>query len=318
MIKEPDKFMAPHWVADFSKVLATRDTVRFDIQRTAKSVHMAVLLKQDIILFEWAAEPYSKFMKVKAFWLPETPKFVSLQHDMLEPTFLIVGYASELNAVRISDAEVSDLPVPGEIRAAEGEWEDMIPLLHPDDNKVEATNVFHGTARKAAVVRAGQTGTALRDHASSRVKAKYYLATYGNMSSIVDSAARPVKNLPNFTRKEGGPQTGAAADGHPSAPSPETPPAPVFRWSATPSSIICNWSENDPSELIAFLGKGGVEVCSFRTGRRVTVFPPGAPVRLIAQSRDKQIFFASGKSRKRCSLHVIKLDRLAEQRAADA
>ncbi|RKO95385.1 hypothetical protein CAUPRSCDRAFT_12917, partial [Caulochytrium protostelioides] len=109
----PDKpevasLMIRRWSSDYIKILATKDSKSFKIQRTETSVYMGVLFRQDIILFEWAREPYLKFMKLKAFWLPESPKFMHLLHDGVAVREIFLGYSNEANLVSIDNSRVKE------------------------------------------------------------------------------------------------------------------------------------------------------------------------------------------------------------------
>jgi hypothetical protein len=60
-----EKTLVGKWSSDYIKIVGTRGALQFVIQATEVSVFMGVLFRQDMLLFEWAREPYVKFMKLK-------------------------------------------------------------------------------------------------------------------------------------------------------------------------------------------------------------------------------------------------------------
>lgn len=72
---------------------------------------MGVLFRNEITVLEWAKLPYLKFMKVKSFWLPETPKNFSIYHDGQFVTKLFVAYEGEANIIDFESSQVSEVQV---------------------------------------------------------------------------------------------------------------------------------------------------------------------------------------------------------------
>jgi hypothetical protein len=98
-----------YWVNDYEKMYHTRESQMFVVTRTNTTVYLGVLLAKDIIVFEWAKLPYLRFMKVKEFWLPETPKFFSLLHDGNNARELLVVYEREANRIDFESSKVFDV-----------------------------------------------------------------------------------------------------------------------------------------------------------------------------------------------------------------
>jgi hypothetical protein len=73
---------------------------------------MGVIFKNYAIIYEWAKIPYLKFMKVKEFWLPETPRSLEICHDGKLITDIIVLYKSEANRIEFESSRVIEIPVP--------------------------------------------------------------------------------------------------------------------------------------------------------------------------------------------------------------
>ena len=99
-------------IDQYQKLLDTKETQSFVVQRTRSTIYIGVILKEDIIVFEWAKAPYLKFMKVKQFWLPETPKFIELCHDGEIIRDIIVVYEREANIIGFESSAVTDLVAP--------------------------------------------------------------------------------------------------------------------------------------------------------------------------------------------------------------
>jgi hypothetical protein len=68
------------WSSDYIKIVGTKGALQFVIQRTEVSVFMGVLFRQDMLLFEWAREPYVKFMKLKVWECFYCRRFGFLKH----------------------------------------------------------------------------------------------------------------------------------------------------------------------------------------------------------------------------------------------
>lgn len=95
---------------DFIKIPSTKSSTSFQIERTTGSVFMLVQNNKILTLFEWAKAPYSRFMKVKSFWLPEEPKFYRILHDCFFVTEILVVYPQEADTVNAEDCTVKEIP----------------------------------------------------------------------------------------------------------------------------------------------------------------------------------------------------------------
>jgi hypothetical protein len=178
------------WANDFIKIVNTRDTREFSIEQTETTAYLCIL-GQGITLFRWAVDPYKKFMKIKSFWVPETPKFVTLTNDGIQATELFVGYSSELNRVSIQDSKVTELKVHKEMKAkASGKqrWQSFLQIPY-SDTKLESIlrdNARGTINRKLAAV----TGPTLAR--PLQASDKYFLGTYDRLTKVVDKNSYPM------------------------------------------------------------------------------------------------------------------------------
>jgi len=200
---DDEKTILSGWVNDYTKILATKDALSFIIERTETSVHMSVLFRQDIILFEWAKDPYLKFMKVKAFWLPETPKVMSILHDGIVVSEIYLGYANEANIVSVVDSHVMELPVsPDFIRAQPSNpgnsdrprWQQFVQVPFSAEQKkyLQGTIRPMGTINKKLMAAVGPTINRQKKPAQDT---RIFLATFGAVSRVVDAMGRPISTI---------------------------------------------------------------------------------------------------------------------------
>ena len=186
------------WTNDFIKIPDTRDSKTFEVEITESSAFISIILFQGITVFRWAQAPYEKFMKIKSFWVPETPQFVSFALDGLAPTHLYIGYTGELNKVTISDSQVKELPVHKEMKSKgmrKPRWQCLrqIPF---SDSKLEQllrqtskSGTIAGSRKNAALAMGGPT---LARPSHSNVDDRYFLATYDRLTKVVDQKAHPM------------------------------------------------------------------------------------------------------------------------------
>jgi hypothetical protein len=78
------------WCKDYIKISGTQACKSFIVRETETTIYLIVLFKQDLTLFEWAKNPYNKFMKNKTFWLPGN-YFNNIQIVLNFLIFLIMG-----------------------------------------------------------------------------------------------------------------------------------------------------------------------------------------------------------------------------------
>ncbi|KAJ1500845.1 hypothetical protein HMI56_003585, partial [Coelomomyces lativittatus] len=183
---------------DFLKIPSTKDSTNFVIERTAGSIFLLVLIRHDMILHEWAKDPYLRFMKVKAFWLPEQPKFLSIFHDGFFVRDILVNYAHEANLVNVEDAKVTEIDVSQAFKQGgniNDRWRtfDQLPI---EANVIVKHTMLraHSVNRKvAAAVSPYQDG--LRPVPPSF---RQYLATFGKITHFVDIKGQPISGAPMF------------------------------------------------------------------------------------------------------------------------
>ncbi|KAL5040474.1 hypothetical protein RTP6_007477 [Batrachochytrium dendrobatidis] len=189
--------LVSRWTTDFIKIIATRDTKSFLIEKTETTIYLTVLFRQDIVLFEWAKEPYLKFMKLKAFWLPETPQFLMMFHDGLVARELCLGYTGEMNMVDVEHSKVKEILVHRDFRERAGakpRWRNFsqIPFSHEKLQEMMRNTVRpQGTVnRKLAAVSGSNAYTAAAQ--SAPPIDRYFLGTYDRVTKVVDITAQPM------------------------------------------------------------------------------------------------------------------------------
>lgn len=184
------------WTGDYIKILGTKDARFVVVQQTETSIFMGVLFRQDLTLFQWAKEPYSKFMKLKAFWLPETPKGMQLLHDGIAVTDICLIYSSEANIVSVEDSKVKDLIVAEDfesnakrLNAKQPRWHTFSQIPFSESRrasiKASAASASSTVNRKLAAV----TGKA---DLSTKALDRYFLSTYHSHTRVVDITAQPM------------------------------------------------------------------------------------------------------------------------------
>jgi hypothetical protein len=186
-----DNILCERWSNDYIKIVNTRDTRSFFMEETESTAYLCILA-QGITVFRWAAEPYDKFMKIKSFWVPETPKFVSMSHDGLAACELFVGYSSELNRVSIADSAVTELRLHREMKVkmfGKHRWQGMVQIPFTDA-KLEAllrdnASINTTVNRKLAAI---SGPTLKRAHTIER----YFLGTYHRLTKVVDYNSNPM------------------------------------------------------------------------------------------------------------------------------
>lgn len=289
--ESPDA-VADRWANDFIKIPGTRDAVSLVLRRTCTSIHMAVMFSAEVVLFEWAREPYLRFMKVKAFWLPETPRFVDILTDELVVRELYVNYQQEANLIQFDDSKVAEFNVDplfeSKVSKLSGStpprWQQFSQV--PFEDSVRQTLLKQGTLNRATVNRklvavlgpaSGAINKSLRQ---SLAPHRVFLATYGNVSMVTSLMGKPIgtattKSAQSLSQSS----TTAAVPSLPSAASLEngatgtidsnassSPPESTLssRGSPSPSkrelpSLLRNWStgicwKEVPVELIMEAG----------------------------------------------------------------
>ncbi|KAJ1556551.1 hypothetical protein HK405_002555, partial [Cladochytrium tenue] len=208
---EDETQLVQKWMGDYIKIVGTKDSKSFLVQRSEISAFMAVLFRQDIHLFEWAKEPYLKFMKLKEFWLPEAPKFVNMIHDGLTIREIYMAYSNEANLVQVSDSRVREVEVHREFsRAANSSgsssssgfgrsfvgglsgtqprWQSFVQIPFSETKRNELRTLSRASAtvnRKLAAVQGAKSSQ------SAKVE-RYFLATFHRVTRVVDIESQPM------------------------------------------------------------------------------------------------------------------------------
>lgn len=184
--KLSDEAWAERWRSDFVKLPATKDSTSFVVERTVNSIFVGVLFNHAVTLFQWAAEPYLKFLKVKDFWLPATPKIMALLHDGSIIREIFLSYQIEGNFINVQTGQVTEVLLDSEFSNQKGfQWEsyDQLPLRRkPLPQKPTQT-----VSRKIRWANA-QT---IDSEVLPPPPARRMLATYGNTSRIVSLEGKP-------------------------------------------------------------------------------------------------------------------------------
>ena len=193
-----------YWLEDFVKILGTRESFYFTIVRTSLSIYMGVVSRDAITVFEWAKMPYLQFMKVKSFWVPETPKNIQLLHDGKRVQDLIVIYAAEADHIEFESSQVTEIPVSQDILQSlssevnsdreQFRWFSWLQLPTTDGShqkeKTKGTGAsWYQTMKSMKPNKSGQKNLAPR----------YILATYGNQSRLIDEFGKAVITTTNLS-----------------------------------------------------------------------------------------------------------------------
>lgn len=234
MNEDDESLLIAKWTSDYIKIVGTKDSKGFLLTKTENSIFLGVTFKLDITLFEWAREPYNKFMKTKEFWLPEAPKFVELLDDGITVTEIMLGYSGEANMVNVETSKVSEIVVHKNIKQAtpsKSRWQSFkqIPFSEAKRKKL-FSNLNTATVNRAMAVQ-GSTNSNLKFP-------RFFLGTYYNTTRVVDVLGQSLT---------GAGVGGAWQEG--------------VSWNDAPSELILI-----PFDLVICVSKNGVEVVDWRTG----------------------------------------------------
>lgn len=266
------------WTNDFIKLARTKFARSFLVERTTNSAHLLVLLGQDLVLYEWAVEPYLRFMQVKAFWLPELPEYISLLNDGFYIRDIWLGYDDEANLIRVEDAQVAELTVPEDLlstaqrsdKKKKPRWESWVQIPFDDNikNKLQTFGRSNSTINKKirAAIAPTAGGKGIGD------VPVLLLGTYGNITRVIDMEGRIVD-----TSNTG--YGSAATHGY------------MITWTQTPKNVLLR-----PGSYVIAITEDTVEVASWRTGEILQVLksPDGSPFQLLTY-RDNKLYLLSGK-----------------------
>ncbi|KAJ3206148.1 hypothetical protein HDU67_008357 [Dinochytrium kinnereticum] len=275
---EDETVLVSKWSSDYIKIPNTKDSKSFLIQRTESSIYMGALLRQDVILFEWAKDPYLKFMKLKAFWLPETPKFMNLLNDGLVIREVYMAYAREANLVNVDDSRVTEIDVHREFSTKCGggrgaRWQAFAQIPFSDAKRKELRTLSRPTTtinRKLAAVHGPHANQ------SARVD-RYFLATYHRLTRVVDLSSQPMM----------GSGVGGWKDG--------------VTWLEPPTDFILR-----PIDHVVAMGKNSIEVADWRSAQIQQVLKIDSGATLKAVSTGEGSFLVLVERRKGCVLYLMK------------
>lgn len=228
------------WAGDYVKMLNTKDSKQFILQKTDFSIFMGVLFKQDIILFEWARDPYLKFMKLKGFWLPEGPKFMNFLHDGMGVCEVVLGYSTEANLVNVEDSKVKEIKINKDFLIktqgqSKSRWQTFTQLPITDAKKNFDNSLSQGQAGRATFGRKVMTQTMGRKGVLAN---RFFLGTYHRHTRLVDITGQVV--------------TGAGAGGWKDG----------VMWYEPPNDLI-----QRPGDYVIGIGKHTIEIIDWKTAR---------------------------------------------------
>ncbi|KAJ3017168.1 hypothetical protein HKX48_003682 [Thoreauomyces humboldtii] len=291
---EDEVSLVAKWTADYTKILATRDSRAFMIQRTETSVFMGVLFKHDIIMFEWAKEPYSKFMKLKAFWLPEGPKGMQILHDGLVVREVFLAYSSEANLVNVDDSRVKEIEVQRDFREKAGKgtkarWQTFVQIPFTDAARKElrAANVHTTVNRKLAAVARAPAQRPSSTPAAPKPE-RYFLGTFHRLTRVVALNGQIMM----------GSGVGGWNNG--------------YMWREPPAQLLLR-----PVDWVYGMGKNGVEVVDWRSATlaQTLALEPDTGLRLL-NGQGGALFVTLERKKKACALYWLR-EKISESKAAE-
>eukprot|EP00842_Homolaphlyctis_polyrhiza_P001001 jgi/Hompol1/1901/HPOL_004992-RA len=184
------------WTSDYIKLVATRESRSFIVEKTETTIYLTVLFKQDITLFEWAKEPYLKFMKLKAFWLPEFPQFIKMYHDGLIAREICLGYLGQMNMIDVDSSKVREIPLHRDLRervanSTKPRWRNFvqIPLSKARLEELVRNHVRPGNTVNRKIV--AVTGPSHLKSGTGPQSDRYFLATYDRITKVTDGSGQP-------------------------------------------------------------------------------------------------------------------------------
>jgi hypothetical protein len=273
-----DTVLVTQWSTDYIKIPGTRDTKECFVQRTATSIFMLALVRQDLILHQWAAEPYSKFMKLKAFWLPEKPKFINLFHDGITVREICLGYRNEANLVIVDDSKVVDIFTHREFTGDswKSRWRtfDQIPFSASKEQELKDFSSAMVTVNRKLLAASGPTLKRPMNHEVDR----FFLATYDRITRVTDIQGQPLV----------GSGAGGWTDG--------------VKWDETLNSAILR-----PMENVIGVSNGMIQVFDWNTAQcQQTVTFPGSTTLRVLSERQGGIMVLAERKRKPPVLYWVK------------
>jgi hypothetical protein len=281
--RKNDQQCLEEWTNDYVKIAQTRESQSFNLQKTETSVFMSVLFQKDVILYEWAKAPYLKFMKLKAFWLPERPKFVQLFHDGLAVHDVLLAYQSEANLIHVDNSQVEEVHVSRDFllrtgRDNKARWRSFHQIPFSEEKRKE---IRAAAERSSIVSRKVMAATRLTLPRNSQDQ--YFLATYDKASWVVDSAGNPL-----ITSGSGGWKDG-------------------FMWSDPPNAMILRHLN-----YVIATTDTCIDVVDWRTAKLLQRLKLGqeTSVRILNEQQGHLLIRLDHKKRKESSIYWLKESRL--------
>jgi hypothetical protein len=284
------------WAQDFEKVYGTKDTQLFTITRTRATIYLGAIMKNSVTVYEWAKLPYLKFMKVKDFWVPETPKSMDILHNGKIVTDLIFVYDREANYIEFESSQVKEIAVSQDIQQKlakdvqkdkdQMKWFSWIQLNDEPPQSADNPSSIPTWYNTMKSMKPGQQN-AQRDP-------RFFLATYGNQTRVVDeygelkSEGIPLKIQPSIEWNHA--QSDKKKD-------------EGLQQAAINRLILLN------SFYAAGIHKNFVEICNLQTGKLIQTIKSTAGLRVLCpppgsdngERRRGKLFVSSYNKKKKAS-----------------
>lgn len=268
------------WQNDFYKILNTKYSLSFSITKTARTTYLGALNRDGVTVFEWADDPYMKFMELKPFWTPEKPLDYEICHDGQTITGVWLGYKQEANFVRFEDSQVVEIAANPDLvdPSQKGNWTGMIAVprqAHKSAStnpamaaKMAADRVMTMARNPALAASARTSNPDLSAAEADDAKPPMYLATVGVLSRFVEM------------------------DGQPTGPYAKM----IYKWSSEPATVtVIRAPEKENGVLIGYC-RESIDVLDIQTGAMLQSVRHMNVVRCLTDAKRGRIFLGSYKS----------------------
>ncbi|KAJ3104076.1 Serine/threonine-protein kinase 4 [Phlyctochytrium planicorne] len=183
---DPTEEEARRLEEDYLKIVDTKDCKSLVVQRTEISIYLAAIFRKSVVLFNWALEPYQKFMKVQTFAVPEMPNLVRLLHDGISITEIALLYRSDASIVDNATLQVMNLRVSSKFRKSVVDEDD--PLRWRSFEQIPFLQSYRDTVK--SLVRPNMLTLGRPAHipesTSIQTPEKFAMGTYHSVSYIID------------------------------------------------------------------------------------------------------------------------------------
>lgn len=181
------------WTNDFIKLTNTALSKDFIITETEKTAFMSVIFKQEVMLLEWAYQPYNRFMKLKGFWMPESPKFIEISQDGIAAKYIYIGYSNELNLIHIDDSNVKQIKVHSEFSQTESKkrWRNYSQYPFSESRIEQMVESNKGMMRPSGKSKLGAAVSNTVEHGIESAEHLFF-ATYNRITKTVNKFGEPV------------------------------------------------------------------------------------------------------------------------------